>query len=223
MNDPRYRKPTRPPNPNSYARDPRGNPGEASPEYDEEFDPRPPRRSRDFGSAPDRQPLRGPADPGSGSGWRPPRERDEAFEGPQRRPPRGRDSADPDFGRRPPRESRGPRYPDAERSDRGMRRSEGREGWSGPRSGSDWEPGMRPRRPRRPGKASARGRAAAARRLHWRYRYGALLGIMLFAGVGGICLGFSGIGGHSTNVALLLAGIPALLVSMGCAAVYVYF
>jgi len=46
---------------------------------------------------------------------------------------------------------------------------------------------------------------------------------MLFAGVGGICLGFSDIGGHSTNVALLLAGIPALLISMGCAAVYVYF
>jgi hypothetical protein len=222
MNDPRYRKPTRPPNPNTYVRDPRMNPGEPPPEYDQEFDPRPPRRSRSPGSAPDRPPLRGPAGPEAGPGWRPPRDRDEAFAGPQRRP-RGRDSADLDFERRSPREPRGPRYPDAGRSGRGTRRPEEREGWPGPRSGPDWEPGMRPRRPRRPGKASARGRSPAARRLHWRYRYGALLGIMLFAGVGGICLGFSDIGGHSTNIALLLAGIPALLISMGCAAVYIYF
>jgi hypothetical protein len=46
---------------------------------------------------------------------------------------------------------------------------------------------------------------------------------MLFAGVGGICLGFSGIGGHGPNIGLLLAAIPALLLSMGCAAAYVYF
>jgi hypothetical protein len=46
---------------------------------------------------------------------------------------------------------------------------------------------------------------------------------MLFAGVAGTCLGLSGIGGHNFNLALLIGAIPALLASMGCAGVYVYF
>ncbi len=45
---------------------------------------------------------------------------------------------------------------------------------------------------------------------------------MLFATVGGVCLGFSGIGTHGASVGLILASIPALLLSIGCAGVYVY-
>jgi hypothetical protein len=45
---------------------------------------------------------------------------------------------------------------------------------------------------------------------------------MLFAAIGGISLGFSDIGGHNTSVGLILAAIPALLMSMGCAAAYIY-
>jgi hypothetical protein len=84
---------------------------------------------------------------------------------------------------------------------------------------------MEPRRPprRRSRPPDQRGQARARSRQSKRYRYGALLGIMLFAGIGGICLGFSGLGGHTVTMGLVIAGIPALLLSIGCAAAFVYF
>ena len=220
MNDRRYRNPARTPPPNSLPRESRERwEGGPPPEYEEEYSPRPPRRTRDFGSAPDQRPPRSPSGPV-----------------PPQRPPRFRDDGDPGLERRPSRSSRdmgmpprGPRYPDGERPERperpgrGMGRPDGRDGRPGSRPGLDEGPGMRPRRPRPPGSQPRRRRGSARRRLHARYRYGALVGLMLFAAVGGISLGFSDIGGHNVSVGLILAAVPALLVSMGCAAVYIYF
>ncbi len=216
MNDPRYRNPARPSNPNAFMRDPRGSPDGFSPsEFDEAFDPRPPRRPREPGGMPDRRPPRGPDGPGF-----------------QRRPPRSRDGSDPGFERGPSRGLREPgmppprrsRPPDAERPGRGAGWPEEREYWPDRERVPDGEPHRRRRRPpTQPGKPSARRKPPRAKRLHWRYRYGALLGIMLFAGVGGICLGLSGLGSHSVSIGLILAAIPALLASIGCATAYVYF
>ncbi len=223
MNDPRYRNPARLSHPHSW-RDPREDSGAPAPEVHEDFGVRPPRRSREPGGVSDRRSLRGPGDPGVFPGRRLLGGEAERGLDPQRRPLRERDYADPDFERRRPRRPRGPRPPDAERAGRGVGMPGEREGWPGPRARSDWEAGMRPRRPGRPsGKPRRKGKAAAARRLRWRYRLGALVGVMLFATVGGVCLGFSGIGGSGANVGLIAAGIPALLLGMGCAAAYVYF
>jgi hypothetical protein len=92
-----------------------------------------------------------------------------------------------------------------------------------PRSRTERGPGAKRRSPRSPGRPPARQKASAARRLHRRYRSTALLGMMLFAAVGGMSLGFSGVGGGSVSIGLLLAAVPALLVSLGCAAAYIYF
>lgn len=215
MNDRPYRNPTRPSNPNAL-RGPRESLERRPPEFEEEFDAPPPRRTRDLSGPPDRRPSR-----------------DLSGSAVPQRPSRSRDEGGPDFERRPSRSSRdlgmpprGPRYPGEERPERpgrGMGRPEGREGWSGPRPGPDGAPGTRPRRPRPTDGPPGRRRSRAPRRLHWRYRYGALLGIMLFAAVGGISLGFSDIGGHNVSVGLILLAIPALLVSIGCAVVYVRF
>jgi hypothetical protein len=196
MNDPRYRNPARPSNPDGFMRDPRGSPNGFASEFDEGFDRRPPRRPREPGSAPDRRAPRGPDGPGF-----------------QRRPPR-------EPGMPPPRRSR---PPDAERPDRGIDWPEEQDYWPGQEHAPDGEPRRRRRRPGPPGRPSARRKPPRPKRLHWRYRYGALLGIMLFAGVGGICLGLSGLGSHSVSIGLVIAGIPAILASMGCAAMYVYF
>ncbi len=83
------------------------------------------------------------------------------------------------------------------------------------------ESSRRPPRPR--GKPSGRKATSAASRQYRRYRYSALVAMMLFAAVGGICLGFSGIGGPNVNMVLILVAVPALLLSMGWAALYVYF
>jgi hypothetical protein len=81
-----------------------------------------------------------------------------------------------------------------------------------------------PRRgPRQVGKPSGRKTTSAASRQYQRYRYSALVAMMVFAAVGGLCLGFSGIGGYNANIGLILVGIPALLLSIGWAALYVYF
>ncbi len=228
MNDRRYRNSARPSPPNAPMGDPRER-WDGPPEYEEEYVPRPPRRSRDQGGAPDQRPPRGPAGPETPP--RPPRFRDDGDPGYERRPPRV--SRDP--GMPPPRE---PRSADGERLERPSRgtRPEGREGRPDSRPGFDEmgmrprrprpgpdEMGMRPRRPRPPGSQPRRRKAPGRRRLHWRYRYGALIGIMVFAAAGGISLGLSDIGGHQVNIGLILVGIPALLLSMGCAALYIYF
>ncbi|HEY7358672.1 MAG TPA: hypothetical protein VH590_19455 [Ktedonobacterales bacterium] len=195
-------------------RDSRGSPDDFSPEFDDEFDPRFQRRPREPGGAPDRRPPRGPDGPG-----------------PKPRPPRSRDSSDPGFERGPSRGPREPgmppprrsRPPDAERPGRGAGWPEEREYWPGQERVPDGEPRRRRRPPTHPGKPTARRKSQRVKRLHWRYRYGALVGIMLFAGVGGICLGLSGLGSHSISMGLILAAIPALLASIGCAATYVYF
>jgi|GEM_PF-1891974 len=241
MNDPRYRRPSRPPGPNSFQRDPRGEPDGFGPE--EEAYPYPPQRGP--GGPPGRRPSRNPDDPGGLPGGRPARRSDPssaAFErrpsrgptgpGPEyeRRGPRGPDDADAAFERRGPRRprepvmepgmppSRRPRYPGAERPGR----QGSREDWSGSPSGPEWEPGARPRRPSR----QRRMPEEAPPQSRWsrrRYRYGALLGIMLFAGVGGISLGFAGIGGQAFIMGLALAAVPALLLSVACAAAYIIY
>src|SRR5690348_11113185 len=84
-------------------------------------------------------------------------------------------------------------------------------------------PGEARRAPRQKGKPSGRKTSSPASRQYQRYRYSALVAMMLFAAVGGLCLGFSGIGGYNANIVLILVGIPALLLSIGWAALYVYF
>jgi hypothetical protein len=47
---------------------------------------------------------------------------------------------------------------------------------------------------------------------------------MLFASIAGICLGFSGLGStRGANMLLIAASIPAMLLGMGCAFVFVYY
>jgi CHASE2 domain-containing sensor protein len=46
-----------------------------------------------------------------------------------------------------------------------------------------------------------------------RFRYLGLLGIMLFAGLAGVCI----------NYGLVLPAVPLLLLALGCAGVFVYF
>ncbi len=239
MNDSRSRGPTRPPNRNPFFRDPRPN-LEPEPNFDEEAPYRPPHGSRAPGGLPGRRAQREPVEPVMPtSGRRFPRDMDDPDGGFERRPSRGPDDFDPGFERRPSRRSRPPdtnaemppqrrpRTAPPERPDWEYGEPEIRDGRPNPRVRPDQEPGSRPRRrSRAPDRASAPGSSARPRRrrIRKRYRYGALLGIMLFASVAGICLGFSGLGStRGANTLLIAASIPAMLLGMGCAFVFVYY
>ncbi len=226
MNDPRYRRPSRPPGPNSFPRDPRGAPESFEP--DEEAYPYPPQRGP--GGPPGRRPSRNPADPSAAPGGRPARGPDPSGAPFERRPSRGPTGPAPEYerrGQRRPREpgmesgmppSRRPRTPEMERPARQGSRAD----WSGPPAESAWEPGARPRRPARQRRMPEEA-APPSRWRRKRYRIGALLGIMLFAGVGGISLGLAGVGGQTFSMGLALAAVPALLLSMACAAAYIIY
>ncbi len=46
---------------------------------------------------------------------------------------------------------------------------------------------------------------------------------MVFAALGGMCLALAGVGGGGGSLGLLFAAVPAFLLSLGSAALYVYF
>jgi hypothetical protein len=155
-------QPARSQDPDAYAYSRSGNLNNYPPAFDDDYDPRPPRRPSRSGEY---------RDPG---GYRD----DEERQRPQRRPPSDRLERDPRSRRRSPRQS---------------------------------------------GSPSGRRRLSPTRRLRKPYRYGALACMMVFAGLGGMCVALSGIGGAGESLGLLLAAIPAFLLSLGSAALYVYF
>ncbi len=103
----------------------------------------------------------------------------------------------------------------------------GREPGQRPRSGPDWKrepptrsgldgdqeshPRRSPRRRSRPPEPATAADPRAKRRKIFRYL--GLLGIMLFAGIAGICINYN----------LFLPALPLLLLALACAVVFVYF
>lgn len=84
-----------------------------------------------------------------------------------------------------------------------------------PRSSAGWEAEPGRRRPaRKQGKRRARKVPLdpIAKRQR-RFRYLGLFGVMLFAGLGGVCI----------NYGLVLPAVPLLLLALGSAGVFVYF
>ena len=176
---------------------------------------------------PDAPPQRGPRDPEALERQGRPSRRDqgrEPFQGSRSDPGwegRPRSRSGPDWGREPssrsgPEWGREPSSPaDMERRPRRRRSNPEWGGESPPRSGAGWEaePDRR-RSSRKQGKRRAQKAPLDPQAKRQRlFRYLGLFGIMLFAGLAGVCI----------NYGLVLPAVPLVLVAFGCAGVFVYF
>ncbi len=242
MNDPRYRGPSRPATHASF-RDSGRDQTEREPEFEEEYLDRVSRDPRAERGAGERRPSRSSRPPGMNPGGLPTRSgRDGAPERPSRsgrqgesRDQRGGPRSDaaweaptrprsgPDWGREAPTRSSDPDWgrepsarPDMERRPRPRPRS--RPDWEqepSPRQGAERGPGKPPRGAGRRQEKKRRSRepldpAAKKRR---RLRYLALLGLMVFAGIAGLCL----------NYGVIALAVPFLLLGMTSAGAFIYF
>ncbi|HEX6780256.1 MAG TPA: hypothetical protein VF099_18775 [Ktedonobacterales bacterium] len=197
------------------------------PESGAEFERRPARNPRPSDQYPGTPPMRRPREPeGVERPGRPPRrdEHRESWNGPRSDPgweagPRPRSG--PDWGRDPssrsgPEWGRDPSSPDGMERRPRPRRSNPDWGYDAPpRSGARRESAPGQRRPsRQQGKRRKKKLPLdpLAKRQR-RFRYLGLFGIMLFAGLGGLCI----------SASLFLPAVPVLLLALGCAGVFVYF
>ena len=178
-------------------------------------DRRPMRNPRPSGMNPGAPPQRGPRDPEAMERQGRPSRRDqgrEPFQGSRSDPGwegRPRPRSGPEWGREPSSSA------DIERRPRRRRSNPEWGGEAAPRSGAGWEaePDRR-RSSRKQGKRRAQKAPLDPQAKRQRlFRYLGLLGIMLFAGLAGVCI----------NYGLVLPAVPLVLVAFGCAGVFVYF
>ena len=213
MNDSRYRGPSRP-GPKASFRNYGRDQTEREPEFEEEYQYRASRGPRDASG--ERRPSRGPRPSATNPAGPPTRSGRDGEPGRSSRPMRQGEGRDQQSAQRSD-----PTWEAAPRPDRELRprpRSRSAPDWErepSPRSGDAWESERPPRGSGRRQEPRQRSRAPLdpVAKKRKRLRYLALVGLMVSAGLAGVCINFG----------VFLLAIPLMLLSLASAGAFVYF